>query len=489
MIRGLRQVAAALALLVLAGCGNDFLQRGGGPPALVPSGEIGPLISVDQERALGARAHPYLVQAYGGVYEDRRITSYVEGIVSRLEAAGGRSNFNYQVTVLNSPVINAFALPGGYLYVTRGLVALANTEAELATVLAHEMAHVIARHAVKRAEEARTTLAQGRTLATLSRNGAASEAVLRDARGYLASFSRGQEFEADEIGLKIAAGAGYDPGASVQMLNAMTQVSELRAKRFFADETGRGVDFLSDHPTPPERVTAIHAIAAGLKLQENAAARSRAHYLRAIDGIVYGDDSSEGFVRATRFTHPGLRVTFTVPPEYRLDNGRNAVSALARDGSLIRFDGESIAPGQGLASYLKSVWSDGIDISDMRPLVINGMEALTARASAREWQFRLVVIRWSPTQVFRFLLATKDLTEAKDQAFLAAAQTVRRLSESELAGEGPDRVRVHQVRPGESEASLAASLPFEDNQIARFRVLNGLADAPAAGEWVKVVGK
>ncbi|MEM6615151.1 MAG: M48 family metalloprotease [Pseudomonadota bacterium] len=495
MIRHIRiPVAVLFCALTLAGCASGVLQRGGQPPNVVESGAItarDSTVSVAQERAIGRRAHPFLVSAYGGEYRDSRVSGLIQSIVNRLESQTDAPGFRYRVTILNSPSVNAFALPGGYIYVTRGLLAIANTEAELAAVLAHEMAHVLARHAIERERATRLTLAQSRTLAGLVRSAEASEAVLANAQGYLARFSRQQEFEADGIGLKLAASADYDPMASVAVISSMAAQNAIQAERFFAGSASDQADFLSSHPAPPDRIAAIIRESQGLAAEEGEFARGadRESYIRAIDGLLYDDDAREGFVRGRTFVHPGLRITFTAPSGYRIDNQPEAVNAVSRNGNLIRFDGETISAGDSLDDYLNQVWSDGVRVSDRRMFEIDGMPAITARASARGWDFRLVAVRWSRERVFRMLFATRNYSVSADNAFLESAQTMRRLSADEAAQIRPLRVRAYQTRAGDTIAALARTLPFDDKQQQRFRVLNGLGDNArlSPGTWVKIV--
>ena len=486
--------AAALAtLMALAGCAGDLLQRGGGPPNVVDPNPIALQpsdVSLAQERQIGKRAHPYLVAAYGGEYNQPRVTRMIQAIIDRLQAQTESADLQYRVTILNSPVINAFALPGGYIYVTRGLLALATTEDELANVLAHEMAHVLARHAIARERATRTTLAASRNLANLVGNRAASEAVLTNAKGYLARFSRQQEYEADTIGLKIAAKAGFSPLASAEILSSMASQSELNARRFFSDDDPNQADFLSGHPAPPDRIAAIISQAREFNVKDTEARQSdRRAYIQAIDGMLYGDDPGEGYVRGREFLHPGLRLTFTVPPGFRIDNRRDAVNAVSRDGGLIRFDGESIDENSTLQDYLASVWSSDIAVVDEQVLDINGKPAITARASTKGWDFRLVAVRWSPTRIFRMLYATKSLTPGRDAAFLASAQTIRQLSVDEARDAKPLRIEAYRVRPGDTVHMLAKGLPEEDAPDDEFRVLNGLPAGGAVdpGMWVKLV--
>ena len=177
------------------------------------------------------REHQRILAAYGGIYNDPRLQTLIERAVERLVAASERPDLHYKITVLNSQSVNAFALPTGQLYVTRGLIALANDDSELASVLAHEMGHVIAHHAELREEHAREAELVSRVVSDVVTDPAAGALALAKSKLALASFSRAQEFEADAIGVAIAARAGYDPYGAVRFLTAMEHNSQLKPEQ------------------------------------------------------------------------------------------------------------------------------------------------------------------------------------------------------------------------------------------------------------------
>src|SRR3569832_1173427 len=167
------------------------------------------------------RAHARILASYGGQYDDARVQALVEKTIGRLVAASERPDLTYMVLILNSPAINAFALPNGQLYVTRGLIALANDEAELASVLAHEMGHVIARHAAIREEQAKQAAVVAHVVSDVLSDPNAGALALAKSKLTMASFSRAQEFEADAIGVGSSARAGFDPYGASRILAAM----------------------------------------------------------------------------------------------------------------------------------------------------------------------------------------------------------------------------------------------------------------------------
>src|SRR4051812_31190555 len=306
--------ALLAAALALAGCG-DF-SRFETPSA--SSSPSKPARTVAQTPA-AEREHERILSSYGGAYDDPRLEALIGKTVDRLVAASDRPDLAYRVTILNSGAVNAFALPTGQLYVTRGLIALASDTSELSSVLSHEMAHVLAKHASIREEQARQTAMVTRVVTEMGSDPDLGALALAKSKLTMASFSRAQEFEADGIGVGISARAHFDPFGAARFLSAMERNAALKASRTPLDP--RAQDFLSSHPATPERVQNAQANARQyISPSGGEGERDREAYLAAIDGIVYGEDPSEGFVRGRRFLHPKLGFTFQAPDAFSLDN-------------------------------------------------------------------------------------------------------------------------------------------------------------------------
>ena len=434
------------------------------------------------------REHQRILAAYGGVYNDPRLQGMVEQTVERLVAASERPDLHYKVTLLNSQSINAFALPSGQLYVTRGLVALANDESEVASVLAHEMGHVIARHAAIREEQAKQAALVGRVVSDVISDPEVGALALAKSKLALASFSRAQEFEADAIGIGIAARAGYDPYGAVRFLTSMEHNSALKPQQSGAINP-RALDFLSSHPATPERVSNALANARQYSGPGTAGARDKVAYLSGIDGIVFGEDPSEGFVRGRRFLHPRLGFTFTAPEGFALDNTAQAVLGVKRGGGqALRLDVVRVPAEQTLAAYLTSGWIENIDPATVEDVTINGFPGATAAAKGDQWDFRLYAIRFG-SDVYRFIYAAKHRTPEIDHIFRESIGTFRRMSLAEIEDAKPLRLQVVTVGPGDTVDKLASRMAVADRQAERFRVLNGLepGDRLKSGSEVKIV--
>jgi predicted Zn-dependent protease len=437
------------------------------------------------------REHQRILAAYGGLYNDPRLQTLIEHTVEQLVAASERPDLHYKVTVLNSQSVNAFALPSGQLYVTRGLVALANDDSELASVLAHEMGHVLAHHAELREEHAREAELVSRVVSDVVTDPAAGALALAKSKLALASFSRAQEFEADAIGVAIASRAGYDPYGAVRFLTAMEHNSQLKPEQSGAINPA-APDFLSSHPATPERIT--NAIASARQYRAPADtgqsfAQSKSAYLADINGLVYGEDPSQGFVRGRRFLHPKLGFTFAAPEGFTLDNTAQAVLGIKRGGSeALRLDVVRVPAEQTLGGYLTSGWIENIDQNSVEDITINGFPGATAAAKGEQWDFRLYAIRFG-SDVYRFIFAAKHRTPETDRAFREVIGSFRRMSIAETEQAKPLRLRIVTVTPGDTVEKLAGKMAVADRALDRFRVLNGLdpGDKLKPGSEVKIV--
>ena len=477
-LRGLGAVAVALAL---AGC-SSLVQT---DRAMVLPGSTNQAESDNPVE----RGHRRILAAYGGAYNDARLTALLNKTVDRLVAASERPDIKYKVTVLNSSAINAFALPTGQLYVTRGLVALASDTSELASVMSHEMAHVIADHASMRQDQAQQALIASRVVSDVLSDPSVGALALAKSKIALASFSRAQELEADGIGVGIAARAGFDPYGAARFLTAMGRNAELNAGANSPD--AQSVDFMSTHPATPERIKNAQVNARQYSAP-GAGERDKAAYLAAVDGLVFGDDPADGFTRGRRFTYPRLGFTFLVPEDFTIDNSAQSVLAVKEGATqAMRFDVVSVPAEQTLGAYLTSGWMDNVDPASVQDLTIGGFPATTATAKNEQWSFRLYALRVG-SDVYRFIYAAKSMTPATDQTFRASVDSIRRLSLSEIEATRPLRLRVLAVRPGETVEALGQRrMARLDHPIDRFRMIYGLgaSEGLKPGEQVKIVAE
>lgn len=477
--RALALTAVWLALL-LVGCSVDGRYGNG----------FGGLMSETEEVELSAQEHPKIIAAFGGAYVNPVLQSGLEGIVNRLSRASERPDITYQVTVLNSPNVNAFALPGGYLYITRGLLALANDSDELAAVLAHEMGHVSARHAAKRQSEALRAVFLGR-ISDVLRNPSAIGQALRGSESMLASFSRNQELEADEIGVETAVRAGFDPFGAASFLEAMSRESDARAQSLGQERDAHRPNLASSHPPTPERIRRVMGLSGNLGFTPGKRPRERNAYLAMIDGVLYGDDPAEGYVRGRRFLHPTHKFTFSVPERFSLQNSHEAVFAVGGDDTALRFDTVEVAADQSLQDYVTTVWARGTRIGRLRSESLNGVPAAFGEAVHEGWHYRMAAVRLTPQRVYRFLFAAREIDAEDESDFERIVGSLRTLSKREVAALKPLKLRIATVQPGDTVASLARRMPEADDREEHFRIINGLApgDGLRAGQKVKLIAE
>ena len=473
---GVRLRAAPLVLalgtsVMLAGCG-EISRFQAALPSASPSPPTKPATrTAVQTSPATEKEHERILTSYGGAYDDTKLEALIGKTVDRLVAASDRPDQGYKVTILNSGAVNAFALPGGQLYVTRGLVALACDTSELSSVLSHEMAHVLAKHAASREDKARETAVATRVVSDMGNDPDITALALAKTKLTMASFSRQQEFEADKIGVGISANAHFDPYGAARFLTAMERNAELKAGKMSADP--RAQDFLSSHPATPERIANAQNSARQYTSPESNE-RERDTYLAAIDNIVYGEDPSEGFVRGRRFLHPKLGFTFTAPENFTLDNTAQAVIGVREGGAqAMRFDVVRVPAEQSLSDYLNSGWMENVDKTSTEELTINGFPAASAVAGGDQWQFKVYALRFG-SDVYRFIFATKQKTTESERNARETVNSFRRLTLDEIQSARPLRIKVINVQPGDTVESLSHRMAGVDRPADRFRIINGL---------------
>lgn len=480
-----RSLAYGLALVVLgaslSGCTLN--------PATGGS-NFTPFMAPDEEAEIGARAHPKILRAYGGAYGDEALQSYVDQVGARLRAASDLPNQSLTITILDSPVVNAFALPGGYIYVTRGLLALAQNEDEFGAVIAHEMAHVMARHGAQRHSAAMGTRLVGTLFGSIVGGSAMVNLMGQGGDLVLASYSRDQEFEADAIGIRYLSGAGYKASASASFLTSLGRQSALHARLTNRRHDANRVDWLASHPGTTERIEEARSLGHQYSGARLGTRSDPLLYLSAIDGLAYGDAPEEGRVEGQVFSHPTLKFRFEVPDDFHLTNTVEAVWSYGPNRSLMRFDHSTRPKGMSLKKYFYDDWGKRLAFRDVAEFKVDGQEAVsgwTRIDGRRSWA---VVIAGRGLQTFQFLFGALPQTGSHyDEAFRRTVESFTLLSDAEAVAIRARKVKIVQVQPGDSIQSLAAQMRLGDALEDRFLVLNGLEsnDILRPGAYVKLI--
>ncbi|MCF6304234.1 MAG: M48 family metalloprotease [Rhodobacteraceae bacterium] len=453
----------------------------------------------EQSIEIGQRDNPKILARFGGPIQDVALAEYVARIGRDLVRVSSRSQENWTFTVLDSPEVNAFALPGGFVYVTRGLLALAKDEAELAAVLAHEISHVIDRHVEQREAGKKDALIDG-ALAALTQSlfggdnlGDAIRDNLESALGDIGANSREQEFAADMAGMLLLQNAGYDPKAQADFIAAMTANSELRALMAGRGYNPEKVPFFANHPAPVEREIIARELAAGLSGD-----RYKARYLAAIDGIVFADNRQQGFAQGQVFLHPSMGFTFRAANGLTIRNAARQINITGPNGATLVMTGTRDTDGS-LTRYL-SGWADDIPrrersgrrLSDIRNVTINGMEAATGsialRRNGRRGDLQMTVIRFNG-QLIRFAGFSRNRDRAMRDALMQTVDSFNRLDQTENPGAEQYRVMIHQVTRRDTLIDLTKGFPQPEFGIELFRLLNGLDadEQPKTGDLVKII--
>jgi len=477
--------AVAGLSLWLAGCAGDGTIDGASRAEQVPLPDATPKVAGADTAA--TREHQMLVASFGGEYRSPALQQLLAEIAGKLSTATDKPSEHYRVTILNSPIVNAFALPNGNVYVTRGLLALANDTSEIAAVLAHEIAHVTARHALQREVLQRRSALLSRVDGEVLNNPQAGEAKLQQGRVAVASFSRQQELEADQIGVRTLAKAGFDPYGAPRFLVSLERSTAARAA-MAGKASSQGPDITATHPTTPERIQ--QAILAARQIgSPGIVAPDRARWLAAISGLAFGDDPAEGVVKGRRFIHPRLGFAFTAPDGFTLENNPQAVIGVGNNATeLLKLDTVTVPPAAPLQKLLETGIIDGVAMTDIRAISVNGLPGATGLAREGEWTYRVIAVRLG-TQVYRIIFAASNFTPEVDTRFMEAAQSFRRLGADEVAAAKPARIALVTARGDADFTALAARMAIGDDKLTSFLVLNGLeADAkPVTGQQYKIV--
>ncbi|MBV7259765.1 M48 family metalloprotease [Erythrobacter crassostreae] len=484
---------------------RKILIAGTAPMALALSGCMGGGGSVpsastpitQQEAQQGAQYHPQLLSEFGGAMSGSQAT-YVEQVGKNIAVQSGLGNArdSFTVSLLNSPVNNAFAVPGGYIYSTRQLVSLMNNEAELAGVLGHEVGHVAARHSQRRQQAAQRNsilgvlgaIGSSILLGDSSIGNTVSRGFMQGSQLLTLRFSRKQELEADDLGILYLQRAGYDPKAMSTVLASLAAQNSLDARL-----QGRGnasvPEWASTHPDPASRVRTALAKTEGL----GSGVTNRDTFLSRIDGMIYGDDPEQGVIEGSRFIHPELMLSFTAPQGFYMVNGTRAVSINGQSGKAQL----TLAPYAGdLDSYIRQQFKtlggeeQTLAPSSIQRTTVNGIRAAygSARVNNGNSQVDVTIFAYefSNDRAYHFQAITPA---GQSNAFSSMFQSMRRITQREASAVIPRQVDVVTVRRGDTVSSLARRMAYDSNQVERFRVLNAMesSDTLRAGQKVKLV--
>ncbi|HVF36452.1 MAG TPA: M48 family metalloprotease [Sphingomicrobium sp.] len=445
------------------------------------------------------RQHPELVAEFGGAETGAR-GAYVENVGRRVAAYSGTANAGqvYRFTTLNSAVENAFAVPGGYVYITRQLMGIMNDESELAFVVGHETGHIAANHAqARRSARNRNSIlgVLGSVLGAVVGQGFGdliSQSAQQFSKMRLLSFTRDQEYQADVLGIRYITAAGYDPNGSATMLAQLTRSAALEA-RIQGDRNRSTPEWASTHPLSANRVVQASQ-AARQTGRVGTGMRNREAFLAQLEGVMVDDDPAQGVIDGRRFTHPDLRLEFIVPTGYLMQNGTRAVTIQGSAGQAQFSGGRFNGDIQSYVSQVLYQLTGGrtqLALGPMQRTTVNGLPAtyIVGRASTSSGAVDVGVFayQWDRDTAYHFVTLTRAGHGLAP--FASMVNSLRPISAAEASAIRPKVIDVVTVARGDTIQSLAARMAYRDFQVERFVALNGLTTGSGLvpGQKVKLV--
>lgn len=451
------------------------------------------LLSTEAEVEAGSEAAEE-VAAVMGIVADPKLTAFVAGVGERVAAQAPEQGFAYSFLVVDLVEPNAFALPGGHIYVSRGLLALSNDEDELANVLGHEIVHVAARHHAQRQARAAGVgllalpglLVGGIVGGPVGRLVSAPFAIAGG--GAIASYSRGQELEADEYGQRLVGQAGYDPAGLSTFLGALELDEQLRG----GDE--REPSWFDSHPATPRRAAEAGKRAPGLAPAQQRPT-DRAAYLRRLDGLLVGDNPAEGVFDGQRFLHPDLGFTVVFPEGWKTANTRSAVGAYPEDGSAqvaLEHQARGDDPREAANAFLADLRTQArVDVAGLDLVKIANRDAVRGQLLVANRKGQVAVdVTWIAHggMIYRIMgVVPSGYGSEHRRIFGEVGQSFRSLGSGERSSIRELRLRVHQARAGESLSELSRRTG-NGWSVEQTAVVNGLAPDTllSSGQQVKV---
>ncbi|HEX6225270.1 MAG TPA: M48 family metalloprotease [Chryseolinea sp.] len=447
------------------------------------------LMSEGQEVAMGKQSDPEIVKFFG-IYDDKNLQKFIEEKGQQMAAVSHRKNLTYEFKIVDSPVVNAFAVPGGYVYFTRGIMAHFNNEAEFAGVLGHEIGHITARHSAKQYSNA--MLAQIGLVAgtVLSPEFAQFADLAQSGIGLLfLKFGRDAESQSDKLGVEYSTKINYD---AHEMSGFFETLERLQG------QSGEEVpDFLSTHPNPADRQAKVSKLADDWKRKTKASSLNvnRNSYLKMIDGIVYGDDPKQGFIEQNVFYHPVLKFQFDIPQQWAVQNTPEQVQMASKDNKAMMI--LTLAPAGSLESAADAVLKNyQLTVVDSRKGTLNGQPliAMIADQNLEEQgsiRTLIYVIQNAKNNYALIGVSSASLFDNYAPVFKGSMETFKTLTDDEKINRQPERIRIKTVQQNGTLAQALKNLGAPEKRLEELSILNGmqLTDKVEKGMLIKTINR
>ncbi len=450
------------------------------------------LMSEAQEIAMGKEADPQIIAQFG-LYEDTALQNFINLKGKQMAAISHRPKLEYGFRVVDSEVLNAFAVPGGYVYFTRGIMAHFNSEADFAGVLGHELGHITHRHGV--AQQRNAILGQLGIIAGIIISpelGRFAEAASSGLQLLFLKYSRDAEREADELGVEYSSKIGYDAQQMAMFFNTLERKST-------GTESAELPEFLSTHPNPGDRNTTVAKLAADWKqkLNLNNPLVNRATYLRRIEGLIFGEDPKGGYLENNAFYHPDLKFQFPTPLSWNYQNSPQRVELAPKDGKALMM--MMLAPGKSLQESANTVLQQYKLVTvESRNTTVNGLQAISVIADQQQEQQGQPVLRTMSYFIqyngnIYHLLGVSSITDFNNYAssFNYTMQGFRPLTDPVKLNKKPERVRIKTVGSGMTLAQAFRQYDIPERRLEEFAILNGmkLTDNLTQGTLIKIIAE
>jgi predicted Zn-dependent protease len=443
------------------------------------------------EQAKAAQQHPQIVGQFGGAIEGP-LGAYVTNIGEKTARAADLAGM-CKFTVINSDVVNAFAVPGCYIYVTRGLLTIMNSEDELAAVLGHELGHIVGKHSYRRQRASTLSSLGAIALGLATRSQEVMQQAGQLAQVYTLSYSRDQEHQSDDFGVRYLRANNYNMFAASDIMGALGAQEALDAR--VNNREGRQIpNWARSHPVSTERVTRTSAAARAAGGTPSTPPELVSPFFNAINGMRVGDDPEQGFVNGRVFSHPTIKITFEVPTGFTLSNSPQAVQFSGPNSTRGVFAGGVSLTGS-LESYASATLRTTLgqtqaQVGTPQATTINGFPAvsLLARTQSQNGQAADLAVMAYNVNGKAFHFAIIGPAGQLNPTF-PMTQSMRGISDSEIANLRPRQLEIVTVRSGDTIASLSARMAYPDFQTDRFRMINAISTdrALVAGERMKIV--
>ena len=478
-MRTISLISFSILLLFLSGCARNPVT---GKRQLV-------LMSEKQEIAMGQEADPQIVATYG-LYEDKALQQFIIEKGQEMAKISHRSQLDYTFRILDSPIINAFALPGGYVYFTRGIMAHFNNEAEFAGVLGHEIGHITARHSV--AQQRNSLLSQLGLIAgvvLVPEFGQFAEQASQGLSLMLLKFGRDAESQSDKLGVEYSSKIGYDAREMAGFFNTLE-------RNQVASGAGELPEFLSTHPSPVGREAAVAQLADEWKAKLNLTDPkvNRDSYLKMLDGLVYGEDPRQGFLENRTFYHPELKFEFAVPSDWSFQNTPQQVQMAQNEGKALMT--LTLVEGSSLQEASSSVLKQYVmELIEAEEITVNGLKAIRMEAGQQQQETIIKTLSYVIQHGGRYYnlmgITHTESFNAFESVFLGSMDSFKELKDAEKLNRKPERIRLRTVSSDGSLQQILAGFDVPKDRLEEVSLINGmsLTDPVRKGTLIKVIGE